>query len=67
MTKLHEEYLFGKISEVRPRVKELGEFVVVVAGFSSTEELLPKKLTREGVLKILGISRNELYDLFFKK
>lgn len=67
LTKLHEEYLFGKLSEVRPRVKELGEFVIVVAGFSGTEDSPPPKLTREGVLKKLGISRNELYDLFFKK
>ena len=67
LTKIHEEYLFGKLSEVRPRVKELGEFVIVVAGFSGVEDAPPPKLTREGVLKTLGVSRNELYDLFFKK
>jgi 16S rRNA (cytidine1402-2'-O)-methyltransferase len=67
LTKLHEEYLFGKLSDVRQRVKELGEFVVVVGGFSGPDDVAPRELTREGVLKILGISRNQLYDLFFKK
>jgi 16S rRNA (cytidine1402-2'-O)-methyltransferase len=67
LTKLHEEYLFGKLSEVRQRVKELGEFVVVVGGFTGTDNAPPPELTRETVLKILGISRNQLDDLFFKK
>jgi 16S rRNA (cytidine1402-2'-O)-methyltransferase len=68
LTKLHEEFLFGKLSEIRGRVKALGEFVVVLAG--NTADNRPAAtgpLTREQVLKILGISRNELYDLFFKK
>ena len=67
LTKLHEEYLFGSLSEVRPRIKELGEFVIVVAGASASEAIPPPELTRESALKILGISRNQLYDLFFKK
>jgi 16S rRNA (cytidine1402-2'-O)-methyltransferase len=67
LTKLHEEYLFGRLSEVRPRIKELGEFVVIVGGFTGTDNAPPPELTRETVLKILGISRNQLYDLFFKK
>jgi 16S rRNA (cytidine1402-2'-O)-methyltransferase len=68
LTKLHEEFLFGKLSEIVGKVKALGEFVIVVAG--SAEDDQPEKkpeLTREQALKILGISRNELYDLFFKK
>ena len=68
LTKLHEESLFGKLSEIRSRVKPLGEFVIVVggnAGGSQPETRAP--LTREDVLKTLGLSRNELYDLFFKK
>jgi 16S rRNA (cytidine1402-2'-O)-methyltransferase len=67
LTKLHEEYLFGKLSELRPRVKELGEFVIVVGGFIGSGDSPPPELTRESVLKTLGISRNQLYDLFFKK
>jgi 16S rRNA (cytidine1402-2'-O)-methyltransferase len=67
LTKLHEEYLFGKLSEVRPRIKELGEFVVIVGGFSGIDNAPRQELTRESVLKTLGISRNQLYDLFFKK
>jgi 16S rRNA (cytidine1402-2'-O)-methyltransferase len=65
MTKLHEEYLFGKLSTVSGRVKPLGEFVVVVEG--ATEPAPAAPTTREEVLKRLGMTRNQLYDLFFKK
>ncbi len=65
LTKIHEEYLFGKLAEVRPNVKPLGEFVIVVAGATETREAAP--LTREEALKRLGMTRNQLYDLFFKK
>jgi 16S rRNA (cytidine1402-2'-O)-methyltransferase len=65
LTKIHEEHLFGKLSEVRSRVKPLGEFVVVVAGATEVREAPP--VTREEVLKRLGMTRNQLYDLFFKK
>jgi 16S rRNA (cytidine1402-2'-O)-methyltransferase len=65
ITKIHEEFVFGKFSDVRPRVKSLGEFVVVVGGATETHEVTPR--TREEVLKKLGMTRNELYDLFFKK
>jgi len=67
LTKLHEEYLFGKLSKVRDRIKELGEFVVVVEGLTGIDDAPARELTREVVLKTLGISRNQLYDLFFKK
>ncbi|HLQ79229.1 MAG TPA: 16S rRNA (cytidine(1402)-2'-O)-methyltransferase [Terriglobia bacterium] len=67
LTKLHEEYVFGKLSDVRSRIKELGEFVVVVGGSPGADEAPPQELTREGVLKTLGLSRNQLYNLFFKK
>jgi 16S rRNA (cytidine1402-2'-O)-methyltransferase len=66
LTKVHEEYLFGKLSDVRGRVKELGEFVIVVAGAAAGEPE-QRELTRDEALRILGISRNQLYDLFFKK
>jgi 16S rRNA (cytidine1402-2'-O)-methyltransferase len=68
LTKVHEEFLFGKLSEISSGVKELGEFVIVVSGNTATEQPAARPpLTREQVLKTLGISRNELYDLFFKK
>jgi 16S rRNA (cytidine1402-2'-O)-methyltransferase len=68
LTKLHEEFRFGKLSEVQGKVKAIGEFVIVVSGKTSAEQPAVKlPLTREQVLKTLGISRNELYDLFFKK
>jgi len=65
MTKLHEEFLFGRFSEIRASVKAIGEFVVVVSG--ATEARPAPPATREEVLKRLGMTRNELYDLFFKK
>jgi len=64
LTKIHEEHLFGKLSAVRPQVKALGEFVIVVSGATEFREA---PLTREEVLKKLGMTRNQLYDLFFKK
>src|SRR5439155_21961017 len=71
LTKIHEEYLFGRLSEVRPRVREVGEFVVIVAGaagaIAGAAGAERRELTREEVLRMLGISRNQLYDLFFKK
>jgi 16S rRNA (cytidine1402-2'-O)-methyltransferase len=65
ITKLHEEFLFGRLSELRPQVKPLGEFVLVISGATEVREEGP--LTRDAVLRKLGITRNELYDLFFKK
>jgi 16S rRNA (cytidine1402-2'-O)-methyltransferase len=65
ITKLHEEYIFGKLSEARKQIKPLGEFVVVLAGAREVKELIPT--SRAQVLKKLGMSRNQLYDLFFKK
>jgi 16S rRNA C1402 (ribose-2'-O) methylase RsmI len=65
ITKIHEEFVFGKLSEIRPRVKALGEFVIVVSGATELRE--PPPLTREDALKKLGMTRNQLYDLFFKK
>jgi 16S rRNA (cytidine1402-2'-O)-methyltransferase len=65
VTKIHEEFLFGTISAVRPRVNPLGEFVIVVRGVTEVREAAP--LTREDVLNKLGMTRNQLYELFFKK
>jgi 16S rRNA (cytidine1402-2'-O)-methyltransferase len=64
LTKIHEEHLFGRLSVVRPKIKALGEFVIVVSG-ATVFRAAP--VTREEVLKTLGITRNQLYDLFFKK
>jgi 16S rRNA (cytidine1402-2'-O)-methyltransferase len=65
ITKIHEESFFGRLSEVRPLVTARGEFVVVLGGATETQTSTPA--TREEVLKKLGMTRNELYDLFFKK
>jgi 16S rRNA (cytidine1402-2'-O)-methyltransferase len=65
ITKIHEEFLFGKLSEIRSQVKPLGEFVVVLGGATEVRAAAP--LTRADVLKKLGMTRNELYDLFFRK
>lgn len=66
ITKIHEEYLFGPLSTVREAVKPIGEFVVVTAGAKEPAADAPPT-TREEVLKRLGMTRNQLYDLFFKK
>jgi 16S rRNA C1402 (ribose-2'-O) methylase RsmI len=65
LTKIHEEFLFGKISDIRQRVKPIGEFVVVVRGATEKRETTPA--TREDVLNRLGMTRNQLYEMFFKK
>jgi 16S rRNA (cytidine1402-2'-O)-methyltransferase len=67
LTKIHEEYQYGKLSEVKERIREIGEFVVVVGGSRDEENPVQEEWTRERVLKTLGISRNQLYELFFKK
>jgi 16S rRNA (cytidine1402-2'-O)-methyltransferase len=67
ITKIHEEYVFGSLSDARQRVKPLGELVIVVAGAKEETQKEATPLTRDEVLKKLGMSRNELYDLFFKK
>jgi len=67
LTKIHEEFLFGRLSEVKGRITEMGEFVLVIAGMQDEGRTAKEEWTRERVLKTLGISRNELYDLFFKK
>jgi len=66
LTKIHEAYLFGKLSEVRKKIKPIGEFVVVLAESEQRQEK-QAPLSRDDVLKKLGMTRNELYDLFFKK
>src|SRR5437867_4076092 len=66
LTKIHEEYLFGTLSAVRSQVKPIGEFVIILAGSEQRQEK-QTPLSRDGVLKKLGMTRNELYDLFFKK
>src|SRR4029079_18175789 len=65
ITKIHEEYLFGALSEVRKGVKPIGEFVIVVHGATEIRTAAP--VAREDVLRTLGMTRNQLYDLFFKK
>ena len=65
ITKIHEESLFGKLSEIRPRVKAVGEFVIIASGGTEVHETTPA--SRDEVLKKLGMTRNQLYELFFKK
>jgi 16S rRNA (cytidine1402-2'-O)-methyltransferase len=65
ITKVHEEYVFGKLSAARKRITALGEFTLVVAGATAVRQTRP--VTREEALKKLGMTRKELYELFFKK
>lgn len=67
LTKVHEEFLAGSLADLRENVKELGEFVVMIAGAAGDAPVDRPPPTRESVLKTLNMSRNELYDLFFKK
>jgi len=64
VTRIYDEILFGRISTLRERVNALGEFVIVIRGATEVREAAP--VTREEVLKKLGMTRNQLYDLFFK-
>jgi 16S rRNA C1402 (ribose-2'-O) methylase RsmI len=66
LTKVHEEWVSGLISEVRSRIRALGEFVIVVEPSAGTPPAKALR-SREEVLEALGMSRNELYDLFFRK
>jgi 16S rRNA (cytidine1402-2'-O)-methyltransferase len=75
LTKLHEEYLFGKLAEVIPKVNPLGEFVIVVAGGTGAGADEPREVTLEGlsrkeILKLLaektGIPKKVLYDALLK-
>ena len=76
MTKVHEEYLFGRISEVRAGVRPRGEAVIVVSGAGAeAEEEGPgfdlAQASRQEVLRTiarrLGVSRKDLYDALYRK
>lgn len=56
LTKIHEEFLRGNLSELAEKISEpLGEFVVLVAGNSSSEPLdLPEETIAEVVEKFLA-------------
>ena len=76
MTKLHEEYVFGRVSEVGSRVRPKGEVVIVVEGASGIPEAGEPApdltgASRQELLKAiagrLGVSRKALYDALYKK
>ena len=75
MTKLHEEYVFGRISEVVDQIREQGEGVIVLQGAES-ENLTPDTVdlgstSRQELLKIaarrLGVGRKQLYEALYRK
>ena len=74
LTKIHEEAVFGRLSEVKDRVKAIGEFTIVIAGSvaaaTSAEPLNLEGLSRKEILAVLadktGISKKKLYDLLLK-
>ena len=75
MTKLHEEYVFGKISEVADQIAERGEAVIVLQGAEPTESAPDavdlEATSRKELLKIaarrLGVSRKQLYEALYRK
>jgi 16S rRNA (cytidine1402-2'-O)-methyltransferase len=74
LTKIHEEAVFGRLSEVKDRVKAIGEFTIVIAGSvaaaTSAEPLNLEGLSRKEILAVLsdktGIPKKKLYDLLLK-
>lgn len=73
LTKLHEEHLFGHIAEVRAKIINKGEFVIVIEGSRNQEIVQPEisNLSRAELLKQLsqksGIGRKELYEALYRK
>lgn len=74
MTKLHEQYLFGPVPEVRSAVHAKGEVVIVLEGAGDdVAEEAPDigAMSRPDLLKLiarrLGVPRRALYDALFKK
>ena len=76
MTKVHETYLFGRITEVLEEVTEKGEAVIVLEGQTAGREKASESvdlsvLSRQELLKLaarrLGVSRKELWDALYRK
>jgi 16S rRNA (cytidine1402-2'-O)-methyltransferase len=72
LTKIHEEYVWGKISELPERVRAQGELVVIVGGGGEKESaaINIEGLSRKDLLKLLaektGIPKNQLYSALLK-
>ena len=73
LTKVHEQGLCGRLSEVRLRIKPLGEFVIVLRGApaAAAPSLDLEGMSRNEALKAiaerLGVSRRHLYETLFRK
>jgi 16S rRNA (cytidine1402-2'-O)-methyltransferase len=76
MTKVHEEYLLGRLSEMRGRFTARGEVVVVVEGRGEADEPGEPELdlgsnSRQELLTLLarrlGVNRRALYEALYKK
>lgn len=72
ITKIHESYVYGPVSEVRKHIEPIGEFVIVIEGAAAAKPaaLDLQGLSRQEVLKRiaerLGIPRRQLYDALIK-
>jgi 16S rRNA (cytidine1402-2'-O)-methyltransferase len=77
MTKVHEEYLYGSVADIRAAVEAKGEVVIILEGagasLSGGDEAAPDlgAMSRQELLKLiarrLGVPRRALYDALFKK
>lgn len=73
ITKIHEEYVFGKLSRITSKIKPIGEFVIMVAGAKEEthEPLDLSDLSRQDALRVIAekirVPRNQLYDVLFRK
>ena len=81
LTKLHEEYVAGNLSDIKDLDNLKGEMVIVVEGYVSKEEILNPiekidDLIKNGyrlsdavkeVARIFSLKKNDLYDLYLKE
>lgn len=60
LTKIHEEFIRGNISEILKYIEPRGEMVIIVAGAEKSEEMLEKEMRNEMTLE-------EHYDFYEKQ
>jgi len=73
LTKIHEECVYGMLSEVRSQVQPIGEFAIVIEGATPAEPApidlagLSRQQALKHIADHLGIPRRQLYDLLMKR
>ena len=76
MTKLHEDYLFGRASKIAREINPRGEIVIVVSGAETTEdaetesidlENTPRQELLKQISRRLGVGKRALYEALYRK